>query len=217
MIVGRKALSTHGSKKKQEEAPQTISGWLAANAVVALTVTGAVLYGILRLGHQTFYRQFGLTPEEVGLGYGEALARAAGYLVYLFVSLLFGIATLSVIAYRSRQPISAVASRTGVLSVLVVVALFAILFSYSWLQADLWADEVKRGNAVRPFFLQDIGIRVERAKIAWNDGAPDSLDDLPTHNLMLLGQSGSLVIVYDVDDKRTVEIPSSLVTVSISP
>ena len=55
------------------------SPWVAfaqAIPLSAVSVAGIVGFGCLRFAYGLFYGAFGVTPEEVGLGYGQVLAQA---------------------------------------------------------------------------------------------------------------------------------------------
>jgi hypothetical protein len=59
----------------------------------ALGAVGLVIYGVVRVAHDSFYAQFGLTPESVGLSQLVILGRAALYTA-LFVFIVVGLAGL---------------------------------------------------------------------------------------------------------------------------
>jgi hypothetical protein len=61
--------------------------WMRANPGTALTALGFILYGLLRIGYELFYRPFGVAPDEVGFGYGQILSQSAtGAVVLIFFS-----------------------------------------------------------------------------------------------------------------------------------
>jgi hypothetical protein len=49
-------------------------------------VLGLLIYGFVRVAHDTFYNSLGVMPEEVGLGQTIILQRAALYLAFLFIA-----------------------------------------------------------------------------------------------------------------------------------
>jgi hypothetical protein len=53
------------------------------NLAVTLTLAGLLVYSSLRLSAGIFYGRFGFTPEDVGLGYAEILARSLYTLILL--------------------------------------------------------------------------------------------------------------------------------------
>jgi hypothetical protein len=195
--------------------PRTLSGWVIENAVVILTLAGAGFYTALRVAHQTFYRTFGLTPEDVGLGYGEALARAAGLAFYLSLAAL----SIGFSIFKVRDLFFTGAwgrfFRVQWAALLMTIILGFVVFLAG--QARSAANDVRSGHNVRPYFFLDTGIHAERATITWLGDAPRPLADVPTHRLMFMGESGGSVVLYDVDVKRSIRIPSSNVGVSILP
>jgi hypothetical protein len=50
-----------------------------------VTGLGLIIYASVRLGYQTFYQQFDLTPESVGITYLSMVAPAAVYLALLLL------------------------------------------------------------------------------------------------------------------------------------
>jgi hypothetical protein len=193
------------------------SGWLAANAVVVLTVAGAAFYVALRLAYRTFYGRLGLTPEDVGLSYGDAVARAAGIALY-FAVFFAGVVGAPVLAIRIVKPSGGwVKPFMGIAAVTSAVALFAGLLVVMWATARSQARLVQDGKTVRPPFLFDTGTRAHRASVKWVGDAPVGLSDVQTHRLMYLGESGGSVVLYDVDEKRSLRLPAGEVVVSIRP
>jgi hypothetical protein len=206
--------------------PRTLV-WLAANPVILLTIAGAGFYAAVRFGQKTFYSRLGLTPEDVGLGRIETLTLAIGLAFYLvvFAAILVGLPTLAswvalrigrVAVWPARSPRFA---RATLIAVVLFFSVSTGFFSIVWFwgQATAAANDVEAGKPVRLSFLSDTGIHAEKARITWIGDAPKALTDLPTHKLMFLGQSGGTVVLYDVDDKRSIRIPSSNVAVLILP
>jgi hypothetical protein len=192
---------------------ERLAAWAVSQPVVSLTLAGAALYLLVRLGQQLFYEQFGLAPEDVGLGYAETLARAAGFtasiaLVIVPVALLY--------AWVMRKLGRMTGSSLAVMAIYFYASLLLTLVALVGNTALLNAYWVKRGDSVQSFFVLDIGLRGEPAEIAWLEGAPETLAGLEDHELMLLDNSGGTVTLYDVTDERTVQIPSSSVAVSIT-
>lgn len=67
--------------------------------VPALTAIGLALYGALAFGYSRFYGEFGVSPDEVGLGYVQALSRSAGA-VFLFFAIGFAYVAIGVVQLR---------------------------------------------------------------------------------------------------------------------
>lgn len=63
------------------EQPKGSSGIDYLVSLGGFTAIGVFIYAILRFAYWSFYNRFGVTPEEVGLGYVEILTRSAPVLV----------------------------------------------------------------------------------------------------------------------------------------
>jgi phosphoglycerol transferase MdoB-like AlkP superfamily enzyme len=204
---------------------RTLVGWMVANPIFLLTIATAGFYAAVRYGQQKFYGRLGLTPEDVGLDRFDTLARSTGlaFAVLLFLTVVVAgpVMVYGLIKYHeTRVPFPAprlfrafFAAAAFAAAVLVVVA-YVGTFSR---QATSAVATVKAGRPVRLKFLIDTGIHAERARIAWIGDAPSGLRGLSTHTLMYIGQSGGAVVLYDVDGKRSIRIPSSKVAVAILP
>jgi hypothetical protein len=193
------------------------AGWVAANLVAVLTVAGAVFYVALRLAYETFYGRLQLTPEDVGIGYGDALVRAAGMAFYVGLAAVFLLGSV-LYSGRGRRVFSHVGPRQArLLAGGCVVAAIAILFSLMWAVANNQASQVEHhGHTGTPFFFLDTGIRAEKANISWLvKPPPQPLEDLPNHQLAFLGSSGGTVVLYDTEAKKSFLIPSNDVTLSL--
>lgn len=64
----------------------------------ALALMGVVMYGVVRLGEEVFYRRLGTTPEQVGLTQVESIARSAVNLVGATVLLVAAGLAVSILA-----------------------------------------------------------------------------------------------------------------------
>ena len=85
----------HSLGSESTTAP-SVAQWATANLGLLATLSGlltAILYGFLRVAYSLFYREFGVTPEEVGLGQAEILAES---LLGTLINFLF---SLSLIVY----------------------------------------------------------------------------------------------------------------------
>jgi hypothetical protein len=68
-----------------------VARWCVEHWQVAITITGLITYGYLRLSYDLFYGTFGLRPEDVGLGYADVLAQTVlGLIVFLTVWAVLG-------------------------------------------------------------------------------------------------------------------------------
>jgi hypothetical protein len=83
--------------------PFTSLPWIT-NATAILTVLGVMLYGLLNVGYSAFYQQFGISPDEVGLGYFATLARSTGLVLILLSAALFATASYILLMVTRRAP-----------------------------------------------------------------------------------------------------------------
>lgn len=84
--------------------PQTavnLTKWLSDVRAVLL-LAGLVLYVVLRVAYARFYAPFGLSPDDLGLGYVDLLAQAAVATVVVVV-LVVGSAASTIALYEHRR------------------------------------------------------------------------------------------------------------------
>ena len=70
----------------------------ATDARTVLALLGVVLYAVLRIAYSLFYNNFGLTPDDLGLGYIDLLIQSAVGTVILLV-VVFVVATVVALVY----------------------------------------------------------------------------------------------------------------------
>jgi hypothetical protein len=85
-----------------------------ANSVAVVSVAGGLLYGLIALSYDRFYRTLGVSAEDVGISQSEIVARTAVALA-LFTSVLVGVyvlvfAVLSWLLHRADVVTVALAS-----------------------------------------------------------------------------------------------------------
>lgn len=61
-----------------------VSKWIVSNLVTSYTLLGLFIYALLRISYSLFYGRFGVSPEEVGLGFAEILSQAAVGILFVF-------------------------------------------------------------------------------------------------------------------------------------
>jgi hypothetical protein len=95
--------SSSPSPKPQEPRWRTMAlrfvQWLQSHPTVALSVSGTMMYAVVRSSYAAFYGQFGVQPEEVGLSEARMLGQSA----IAWLTLLAGAVLASVIAYLLRN------------------------------------------------------------------------------------------------------------------
>jgi hypothetical protein len=193
-----------------------------------LAITGLVAYVMLRAAYLRFYGEFGLAPDDLGLGYVELLTQSATALV---VPIAYGLPLLAlyVVFTRSRgntRPPADAAGRPRSWLTLAPVLLLIVVGAGGFLvvhPASQDAQAVVAGNAVRPSKL--LGVRLtswgaEAATLSWttNKISP-TLRPLAHSCLMYLGESDNTLFVYSPHalGRRTFLIPAALAVVRIAP
>lgn len=207
--------------------------WLVRVAAPLLGLTGAVLYGVLRLAYLTFYLQLRATPEEVGYGYVEILAtQLIGAIeLVLFGAILIFLAVLathyltSVVRRLShprrrgagyslnREKVWRVGRRSGAAAVLLVVVLLPCL---AW----LLGAEAKNGYAVRNVYprgfivLPILAVQAVPARVEWvSETGPTPIEHREC--LLYLGSNNGMTVFYDVHNKDSVRLPSAAIVVTL--
>jgi hypothetical protein len=139
---------------------------LAAAASIA-TLGSALIYGLVALGYSEFYRELGITPQDVGVEVGKTLGDAVGLAILLTaVSLLLALLLYIVwrLAVRSeglRESVkrlrwTAWLFAQGKLRQFNVLFILAALLSFLVTAiairdlANTRADDVKKGRPVEP-------------------------------------------------------------------
>ena len=193
--------------------------WIAENPLPAVSIAGALVYGAMRISYVGFYGEFGLDPEDVGIGYAATLSRALpGVLFWAAVLVLIPGVVLVAIAWyvdRSgwRHTIRRLAPRLAVGAIVLLLLLTPF-------DAQRAALAVKRGEELRApsglvsrgTFRDPLGFTVREVEVEWVGGEASSRTELG-RPLMLLGSDSDVYYVYDVQFERTLRLPRSLVVV----
>jgi hypothetical protein len=219
---------------EDQSAPTKQTGlrsWLPANTIAAVSIVGAFVYGVTRISYVGFYGEFGLDPEDVGIGYAAMLARALpGLLVCTAVLLLGFIAYSQYMRWAMRRRgepgirrpkvrlMLRTRSRLAGYSAALAVCGIGLLFVYAPLFAQTAARAVTRGEELRApsgviswGMLRDpLGFTVRKVDVEWVEGASSGRTELG-EPLMLLGSDSDVYYLYDVEFKRTLRLPRSLV------
>jgi hypothetical protein len=212
------------------DAPFAVFAWAPSNLIAALTIGGLFYYGFLRLGYASFYREFGLRPEDVGLGYAALLSRGASNVVLLVLSgalaagfVVAGVVVAAGVAWLvARQlgrPLSFPSLGRTLVSVLAygTIAAIVVFAVTAPAQTREAADGIKRGDR-GPRRLLSAGLGAERARISWIAEAPTAqLRAAERHPLVYLGGSSESLAFYDLVERRTLRIPAASVVVTVNP
>jgi hypothetical protein len=138
----------------------------------ALTILGFLLYGLIWVAYSTFYEDFGIEPEEVGVTYLTMTARAALGAIALVVALAFGFSIMLGISYMSdlEESIASRAEREPAFSALFYACLTASLFGVMAITGstiDLLYPTAFSSDAMQgvPWFILPIALVVVGALI----------------------------------------------------
>jgi len=216
-----------------EASPQrTPLDWLV-RAAPLLGLTGAVLYGVLRLAYLTFYLQVRATPEEVGYGYVEILATqligAIELVLFVMVLIVLGVMVSQYVTGMARAirhagfPSPRVATtrahllRVGGRSAIAAVLLVVILLPcFAW----LYGAEARKGFAVRNVYprgfivLPVLAVQAVPAKVEWvSETAPAAIENREC--LLYLGAHDGTAVFYDVHTEESLRLPTSAISITL--
>ena len=199
-----------------------LEDWLKDNIVAAVSIAGALVYGMIRISYVGFYGEFGLDPEDVGIGYAATLARALPGLLFWFAVLgLWLLAYYALVVWRHGVEAPERVSRLRRYIAWGLAGSFPLMFLVSAGDAQRAAAAVKRGDELRApagviswgIVRDPLGFTVREVNLEWIDGDASAHTKLG-RPLMLLGNDSDVYYVYDVQFKRTLRLPRSLVIVS---
>lgn len=211
--------------------------WIVHYAVPLAGVTGAALYGVLRLAYVFFYLWLRATPDEVGYDYSHVLSDeliGAIELVVVIAALIsvagFAITVLAPLIKRAAgKPRSEVlgihlvskvkAQKIVTWSLAIAVPIVLVgLPILGWLEGAQAAS----GYAVRNVYLAGtirlpvLAVQAVPAEVAWAS-APvrDALNISARQCLLYLGQANGISVFYDVHSQESLRLPSVDIVVSL--
>lgn len=88
-----------GDSKQQLAVLEGLWQWVVENPIKTATSLGGVSYISLWVGYYLFYAEFGVSVQEVGLGYAEILTQAVAYFVVMVIMLFVLIWMLVLIVF----------------------------------------------------------------------------------------------------------------------
>jgi hypothetical protein len=171
-----------------------------------------------QFAYAQFYGVFGVTPEDVGIGYAQTLTQSSMALIY---SLSIGVLLVVPLwLFHQDLPEESLTSALGsfarrylqlILSI-VVLALAVLLLAPAHVLRGrvLKGEPIEANTSFTPGLGWGtlLGITVHSVSLDWLEGNPPASVRLAKkHRLMYLGRSGSTVVLYDVDGTRTLRLP----------
>jgi hypothetical protein len=211
------------------------AGWAADNVPAVATITGAFAYVGLRLAFVSFYRKFGVTPEDVGYDYGTVLTTTLPGMALLVLAFAVPLGVgllLTAVAIRRRR--FSTYTRVGwplarseyVLRRLLVLALLVLpVFAVSvmvWLSGNRLRDAAnaaREGHVVEGVTVLGVPIfpwTVSPASITpITKDAQTFAQDVKGACVMYLGATNGAYVLYDLDRRITLRLPVAAIRVSI--
>lgn len=213
---------------------QALSTWIEKYLLPTLGAGGALLFGLLTVEYDQFYRELGMAPGDVGLEYSTRLSGSAGLvLMSLAASALlfalaaaclhavrrFGPAPLRIRAQRVRTSMRRPEKRRAVVlgCCAAGIALVGTLVTYV---ADEMADSAKSGKWVEPLHFGPITVLAVRAypadvRLSVTDSARElDLGAVDSGHLLYIGHGPNTVVLYDHRGQRPLYLPAKDVTVT---
>jgi hypothetical protein len=199
-------------------------GWIEKRAdefgTAELTILGVAVYIMVRYSYWSFFSRFGVTLEEVGLGYANVLARSGPFLAF---AVLLPICIGALVARRllSSHWLGTIALVTALVIILVVVVAGPV-------RANRLADAVERGRPIRPRSVGELlDLRVDHVTTAAATqdpagGQPEQqvLAQRPATNeiigrstLLYFGQANGVVVLYDYERRQVIRASVTRVTI----
>ena len=201
-----------------ERKPPGLARFLTGNPVIMVSLIGASAFFVSRLAQTSFYGEFGLEPQDVGLSYTETLSRAAaGLIVALLVFVAITLVWWLYLRYVAARPRNAREQRRLVRGAAFVFASMLLILVYALPSGYVQlAEDVKDGNALRGItwrFLENpLGLRVERVHVSWIDDMEPAYD-FGSDEVMYLGRASGVAAFFDPRTQRTVRVPDSAIVI----
>ena len=211
--------------------------WIVRYAVPLAGVTGAALYGVLRLAYVFFYLWLRATPDEVGYGYSQVLSDeliGAIELVVLIAALIWiaGFATSILVPlvqrttgkYRSKAPGIHLVNKLKAQKIAAWSLAIAVPIVLVGLPILGWLEGVQAANgyAVRNVYLAGtirlpvLAVQAVPAEVAWasppGPGGPN-ISERPC--LLYLGQANGTSVFYDVHSQESLRLPTADIVISL--
>jgi len=204
---------------------------------IGLTVLGIVMYIMLRFSYFVFYNHFGVSPEEVGLGYIEILVRSGPTLIVaVAVSVI-----LIALCLRFALRIEGHELRRYLL--LGVVFILLVILVGGPARANRLARVVQDGTPIHPLTVGELlGIQVDYVSVepVSNNAPTESGQADPTDqrqqpadkeavadqavaeeppadlsqrtSLLYFGQANGIAVLYDHAQQQLIRVPMSEIT-----
>jgi hypothetical protein len=192
------------------ERSMTALGAFSRNPTLLIALTTVVLFAVARLPTETFYSEFGVRPEDVGLNSVQVMLQGSTILLGFSILLclacvaaffsLFWIASL--VAVSGTAPLGRVLKTMLRLSLAPVLLLTVVLAPWLLINvASGQSDEVREGKGISPGLYP---WRAEPVNVTWRGHAGKSLPGCT--QLFYLGEANNRVALYDAARNTTYRI-----------
>jgi hypothetical protein len=230
-------LAAQGPPETGNHGGSAALNWVVRYAVPLAGVTGAALYGVLRLAYVFFYLWLRATPDEVGYGYSQVLSDeliGAIELVVLIAVLIwiagFAISIIAQLAQRAAGKYGSKvaeihfvnklkAKKIAAWSLAIAVPIVLVgLPLLGWLEGEQAAN----GYAVRNVYLAGtirlpvLAVQAVPAEVAWvSSPGSGGLNISGRPCLLYLGQADGTSVFYDVHSRESLRLPTDDIVVSL--
>jgi hypothetical protein len=211
-------------REVDSKAPDT-RGWIQKHTdefgTAEITILGVIAYIMLRYSYWSFFSRFGVTLEEVGLGYANVLARSGPLLA---LAVLFPILVSTIVARLALG--SNWWGTIGIVAAIVIVLVVLLAGSF---RANTLADAVERGRPIRPRSVGELlDLRIDHvttAAVAQDPAGSQAsgqqvLPERPTTNeivgrstLLYFGQANGVAVLYDYERRQVIRVSVVRVTI----
>lgn len=203
-------------------------------STIGLTLLGIVMYIMLRFSYFVFYNHFGVSPEEVGLGYIEILVRSGPTLI-VAVAISVG---LTALCLRFALRIEGRELQRYLL--LGVAAILLVILVGGPVRANRLARVVQDGTPIHPLTVGELlGIQVDYVSVEPVSSAPTEsghpvdqrqqpadqeavadqavAEEPPADlsqrtSLLYFGQANGIAVLYDHAQQQLIRVPMSEIT-----
>lgn len=207
---------SEGGREDNVARPSASGGsWLdqAQKVTAAIALGGVLIFGALLLAYGQFYRELGVSLNDVGVEYGRALGGAAGLTIVLLISTTVVAAGVWFAADRVRRHVSFVPTMFCTFALLTLIAAVSLA---RW--ANARASAVKQGKpveSVRLLGFEILSIRaapavVQVVQTEQTSKLSKSVEALK-QPLFYLGQGRGQVVLYEQPTQHAIFIPLNLV------
>jgi hypothetical protein len=199
-------------KRRTRRANATWRELLTGHVALLLALGGVVTYAVLSVPYAVFYSTLGVGLDEVGFSYTNVLASAVGPIL---IAIAFSVLAWMVIGLIWMSSGREFGSRPALVAAFVAILFtLGVLFPY---EGYLSARQVKRGQpVVRDFPSTALHAQNATIRPVAKPGNMPHLDAVSRRRLLYLGQSNSILVLYDYESDEAIYVPASQVVLRVN-